>query len=105
MSRLSDAWAALCGRPRVVKETIYLPGPASTTEVFMGKKWTEFSVYGPTRRYYATCAQAHAECHGEVVKINALRFADGELYRLPEGEYLCPIRLQPKPKRAKGAKA
>lgn len=105
MSRLSDAWAALCGRPRLVKETVYVPGPAALAEVFMGKKWTEFSVYGPTKHYYATCAQAHSECHGEVLKVQAVKFADGTLYTLPDGQYLIPIHLQPKPKRAKGAKA
>lgn len=104
INRLSDAWAALCGRPRVVKETVYVPGPASVVDVFMGERLGGLSGY-KIRTYYATCAQAHEEHCGQVLRVRVMKFADGELYRMPEGDYLRRIQLQPKPKRAKGAKA
>lgn len=112
MSRLSDAWAALCGRlsgPPVpiepVVEVRYLPGEASFADVFVGKKFV-FGAYGAhyATRYYATCAQAHAECDSDVSKVRAVRI-DGKLYEFAETQRLVPVKLQPKPKRAKGAKA
>lgn len=103
LSRISDAWAALRGRPRVVTETVYAPGQASVVDVFMGEKLGGLGSY-KTKVYYATCAQAHAEHYGRIQRVQVMKFSDGGLYGMPEGGYLRPIRLQPKPKRAKGAK-
>lgn len=112
MSRLSDAWAALCGRlpapptpPEPEVEVRYLPGDASFADVFVGKKFV-FTPLGrhSAKRYFATCAQAHAECDSDVSKVRAVRI-DGKLYEFAETQRLVPVKLQPKPKRAKGAKA
>ena len=102
MSRLSDAWAALCGRLPVRE----VPGRAMTCEVYRVSWLKSYpGVHGAYSHrmtaYYGTCVEAHATGH-KVEAVRALRTDEG--YYLPVGE-LRAITVQPKPKRAKGARA
>ena len=127
MSRLTDAWAALCGRPKIVENTVevekiierLVPAGDSIVTVFEARsrtyglvtRWSGLGAIPPAPckpkwhgNIYLTCAQGFAECGGEdadLVQRKAL-VVGGKAY-LFDG--LVERDIQPKPKRAKGARA
>lgn len=102
MTRLKQAWLALCGKlePEVRYERIPVFGDAILASVFRATRHDGLG--GRRHRFFQTCEQAHADMPGcEVVRMEAIK-ADGRYF---SGSYgLSEINIQPKPKVAKGSK-
>jgi len=129
MNRFCKAWLALTGRlePEVrvecsiptvktVVETEYVYGEPEEVEVFKAEDpragfFRGAIVIGESfetkaaswhGRYFASCEQAFAECPGARVNSVTIYRIDGKYFE--RFEKLKPIKLQPKPKVAKGRK-
>lgn len=113
MTRLKQAWLALCGRePEVRTQRVEVPvvGERHVTSVYVVsvpvKDGGSIQIYSGgiiwlkhDKRYYTSCEQAYSEHPGEYVKQErAIRI--GSRYFLV-GELL-EVEPQPKPKIAKG---
>jgi hypothetical protein len=112
MTRLKQAWLALCGKlePEVRIERVPVVGEASLAKAYVvyvpdkggaAMRTAEGGIlwYKRDPRYFATCEQAHREHPDEsvhmvsVVKVGNACFVAKDLK---------PIEFQPKPKIAKG---
>lgn len=114
MTRLKQAWLALCGKLEpVVKEVPvpfdqYVYGAAEEVEIYVAedpKARIRAYCLGPIKladwhgRGFLTCSQALAECQGANVSAVKLWKIAGNYYNSPN---LRAITVQPKPKVAKG---
>lgn len=104
MTRLKQAWLALCGKlepeVREVVREVEVPviGSAQKATLYVNSREPyAFYLGADDRTYYLTCQQAHEANPGGVHKVDAL---------LIGGDYYISGRLQKvdvsKPKRAKG---
>jgi hypothetical protein len=105
MTRLKQAWLALCGR---LEPTIrYVPNPAEWRNYYKAE-WTSvtFGKSGPIKRthaeYFQSCQQAHEFNPGVAVTVVIGFEIDGKHYIAPGA--VKPIEVQPKPKITKGAR-
>jgi hypothetical protein len=114
MNRFSKAWLALTDRlePEVIlTERFFLTPPHMVDLYAVSVPDTTSENYGCYNgevlweryldQYYATCEQAHASAGGSVVRVTkAIRVGDTYLV----ARDLKEVKLQPKPKVAKGRK-
>jgi hypothetical protein len=103
MNRLKQAWLALCGKLEPVRVEVPVPviGPAHLAPIYCAT--THNGLGGKGYTFYLTCEQAHLGHPGcEVSKTEAIKIGDRYFGgRRGLGE----IKVQPKPKVAKGKKS